>query len=270
MIDAFVETCTLSLDELRQRLSDERMSDASTPWMRYVLQEFPFVEMADGSFVMLRLQYMVQRMFGDLLYLKVYDIIKAADTGGADRFKNGMNSIFEYRVGQALRRIASHEVRFGDVDIIQEGQLKTAWQNRRGEHPKICDFVYLQDNFAVLIDANNRNIPKKFADRAAAGEDLQSEIQNMFAASKFEQLISTAREFIRRGWDRSSVHSHGPEPPPSVRCRTQCWHALKRVHRISSAAASSANDRRIQQCRNAPQYPDLARPLDSGRCCREP
>ena len=209
VINTFVETCSLPLSELRQRLADERMSDASTPWMRYVLQEFPFVEMADGSFIMLRLQYMVQRMFGDLLYLKVHDKIKANDTVRADRFKNGMNSIFEYRVGQALRRIASHEARFGDVGLIREEQLIAAWKNRRGEHPKICDFAYVQGDHVILIDANNRNIPKKFADRSAAGEDLHKEIRNMFAASKFEQLTSTVRELIRRGWDRPDARIHG-------------------------------------------------------------
>ncbi|OBJ26870.1 hypothetical protein [Mycobacterium colombiense] len=206
VIACFVESCTLPLSDLRQRLTDERMTDASTPWMRYVLQEFPFVAMPDGSFLMLRLQYVVQRMFGDLLYLKVYDKIKACDTGQADRFKNAMNTIFEHRVGQALRRIARHEARFGDTGIIEESQLKTAWQNRRGEHPKICDFAYVQGNYVILIDANNRNLPKKFADRSAQGEDLDAEIRNMFAASKFEQLTSTVREFMRRGWDRPGAH----------------------------------------------------------------
>jgi hypothetical protein len=33
--DTFLQQCSLSLSELRERLADERMSDAATPWMRY-------------------------------------------------------------------------------------------------------------------------------------------------------------------------------------------------------------------------------------------
>ena len=78
--------------------------------------------------------------------------------------------------------------------------MKAAWSNSRGEHPKICDYAYAQRGEAILIDANNRNLPKKFADRSAAGSDLHAEIQNMFAATKFGQLTSTARQFLAQGW----------------------------------------------------------------------
>jgi hypothetical protein len=198
VLAAFTAQCALPLAELRERLADENMGEVATPWMRYVLQQFPFLLLADGSFLMLRLQYAVQRVFGDLLYLKVYDALKAADPQRAARFKNAMNSIFEQRVGQVLARIADHERdRFPGV-IISEKDLKAAWQNRRGEHPKICDFVYAQRGIFLLLDANNRNVPKKLAERA--GADLRAEIRDMFAATKFGQLISTSAEFISRGW----------------------------------------------------------------------
>jgi hypothetical protein len=199
-IDVFRRQCTLSLEELRERLADERMSDAATPWARYTLQEFPFLRLADGSVLMLRLQYAVQRMFGDLLYLKAHDALKVCDSKRADRFKNAMNGIHEYRVGSVLERIAKHERRFGRADVIPEDRMKAAWSNRRGEHSNICDYAFVQRGEAVLIDANNRNLPKKFADRSAAGSDLHDEIQNMFAATKFEQLTSTAHQFRTRGW----------------------------------------------------------------------
>jgi hypothetical protein len=199
-IDVFRQQCSLSLAELRERLADERMSDAATPWTRYTLQEFPFLRLADGSVLMLRLQYAVQRMFGDLLYLKVHDALKVSDPKRADRFKNAMNGIHEHRVGSVLERISNHEKRFGRAVVITEDQMQTSWSNRRGEHPKICDYAFVQGGEAVLIDANNRNLPKKFADRSAAGNDLHDEIQNMFAATKFEQLTSTAHQFRTHGW----------------------------------------------------------------------
>lgn len=200
VINAFHKQCTLPLQELRERLADERMSDAATPWARYTLQEFPFLRLSDGSVLMLRLQYVVQRMFGDLLHLKVHDALRVSDPKRADRFKNAMNAIHEHRVGAVLARIAKHETRFGGTVIITEDQMKDAWSNRRGVHPKICDYGYVQGGQAILIDANNRSLPRKFADRSAAGNDLQDEIQNMFAATKFGQLTSTARQLRTHGW----------------------------------------------------------------------
>lgn len=78
VIDTFHRQCTLSMQELRERLADEHMRDAETPWARYTLQEFPFLQLSDGSVPMLRLQYAVQRMFGDLLHLKVHDALKVS------------------------------------------------------------------------------------------------------------------------------------------------------------------------------------------------
>jgi hypothetical protein len=200
VIDTFLQQCSLSLSELRGRLTDERMSGAATPWMRYTLQEFPFLRLDDGSVLMLRLQYAVQRVFGDLLYLKVYDALKVSDPQRASRFKSAMNTIFEHRVGSSLNRIAQHETRFGSAAIITEDQMKAAWSNSRGKHPKICDYAYLQAGETILIDANNRNLPKKFAERSAAGSDLHAEIRDMFAATKFQQLTSTAQQFRTHGW----------------------------------------------------------------------
>jgi hypothetical protein len=200
VINTFRQQCSLSLRELREHLADERMVDAATPWARYTLQEFPFLRLADGSVLMLRLQYAVQRMLGDLLYLKVHDALKITNPKRADRFKNAMNAIHEHRVGAVLERMAIHESRLGGAVVITEDQMKSAWSNSRGEHPKICDFAYVQGGEAILIDANNRNLPKKFADRSAAGTDLHDEIQNMFAATKFGQLTSTAVQFRTHGW----------------------------------------------------------------------
>ncbi|MUL78841.1 hypothetical protein [Mycolicibacterium sp. CBMA 226] len=200
VLNAFAAQCALSLDELRQRLSDQDDGDAAGLLVRYILQEFPFLRLADGSLLMLRLQYAVQRVFGDLLWLKVYDGLKAVDSQRASRFKNAMNTNFEYRVGQVLTRIAEHERgRFPGV-IVTEDEFKAAWRNSRGVHPKICDFAYTQRGAWLLFDANNRNVPKDIAERVGGGEDLRTEIRKMFVDTKFGQLTSTASELITRKW----------------------------------------------------------------------
>jgi hypothetical protein len=200
VIDTFLRQCSLSLSELRERLADERMNGTATPWMRYTLLEFPFLRLDDGSILILRLQYAVQRIFGDLLYLKVHDALKVSEPQRASRFKSAVNTIFEHRVGSVLNRIAQHETRFGGAVVITESQMKVAWSDSRGEHPKICDYAYVQGGEAILIDANNRNLPKEFAERSAAGSDLHAEIRSMLAANKFRQLTSTAQQFRTHGW----------------------------------------------------------------------
>lgn len=205
VVDLFVKTCTVSLGALRSEIVAERTSEITNTWMRYTLQNTPFVQLSDGSFVMLRLQYAVQRMFGDLLALKLHDAIKAADTGRASRFKTAMNDIFEQRVGEVLARIARHEARFGGAEIIDDPAMKAAWA-KKGQNEKICDFVYAQRKECIVIDANNRNLPRQFAERTASGSELVEEIRNMFAATKFEQLKSTIKQFRLKGWDRKNVH----------------------------------------------------------------
>ncbi|WP_418005171.1 hypothetical protein ACNO8X_10160 [Mycobacterium sp. PDNC021] len=205
VIDLFVKTCTVPLGALRNDIVAERTSEITNTWMRYTLQNTPFVQLADGSFVMLRLQYAVQRVFGDLLALKLYDAIKAVDPGRASRFKSAMNDIFEHRVGEVLARIGQHEARFGGAGIIDDPAMKAAWA-RKGQNAKICDFVYSQGKDCIVIDANNRNLPRQFAERTATGSELVDEIRNMFAATKFEQLKSTIAQFRKNGWDSNGVH----------------------------------------------------------------
>jgi len=205
VIDFFVKTCTVSLDVLRGEIVAERTSEITNTWMRYTLQNTPFVQLSDGSFVMLRLQYAVQRVFGDLLALKLHDAVKAVDTGRASRFKAAMNDIFEHRVGEVLARIAQNEARFGGAEIIDDPAMKAAWA-KKGQNAKICDFVYAQGKECIVIDANNRNLPRQFAERTASGSELVEEIRNMFAATKFEQLKSTIVQLREKGWDRNDVH----------------------------------------------------------------
>jgi hypothetical protein len=90
-------------------------------------------------------------MFCDLLYLKVHDALKVSEPKRADRFKNAMNCLFEHRVGSVLDRVAPHETRFGGAVVIED-QMKAAWSNSRGEHPKICDYAYVQGGEAILVD----------------------------------------------------------------------------------------------------------------------
>ncbi|MDT5131932.1 MAG: hypothetical protein QOE48_5718 [Mycobacterium sp.] len=115
-----------------------------------------------------------------------------------------MNDIFEHRVGEVLRRIAQNENRFGGVEIIDDPAMKSAWA-RKGQSQKICDFAYAQRKECIVTDANNRNLPRKFAERTAVGADLIGELRDMFAASKFKQLTSTIRQFRAKGWSGQRI-----------------------------------------------------------------
>ena len=205
VIQVFIENCSVPIDELRDAVRAERTSAVANTWMRYTLQSTPFVRLADGTFILLRLQYAVQRIFGEVLPLKLYDAIKAADPVRASQFKSAMNEIFEYRVGEALERIAALEVRFGGAQIIDDPGMKAAWSTKKGQNKKICDFAYAQRRECIVVDANNRPLPRQFAERTAAGADLENEIKENFAAGKFRQLISTIEQFRSNGWTAGSI-----------------------------------------------------------------
>ena len=54
--------------------------------------------------------------------------------------------------------------------------MKAAWA-KKGQNKKICDFVYAQRKECIVIDANNRNLPREFAERTASGSDSDKEIR---------------------------------------------------------------------------------------------
>ncbi|MGA4791293.1 hypothetical protein [Nocardia sp. AB354] len=195
-----IEHCSLTVSDLRSLLRQERAEGAAL-WTRYKLQQFPFVRLDDGTLVPIRFQFVIQRIFGDHLYLESEAILRQRDSKKADHYAESMRDIFEERVGEVLQRICAYDAS-GNTVLIQEDQMRRAWRTSKSSIPKICDFALFRDHGCVLVDANMRNLPQPFAEGSGTFDSLQQEIEQRFTATKFKQLLSTVDLFMTRSWNR--------------------------------------------------------------------
>ena len=188
-VDFLLAHCSLTVDEFRILLSQDRKDDASL-WTRYKLQQFPFVRLDDDTLLPIRFQFVIQRIFGDHLYLESEALLREHNSKKADHYAEAMRNIFEERVGEVLDRICSYD-RSGETILVAEEQMKLAWRTSKSRIPKICDFALFRGHGCILVDANMRNLPQPFAEGAGTFESLQNEIDQRFATTKFRQLLST-------------------------------------------------------------------------------
>ncbi|MCX2753893.1 MULTISPECIES: hypothetical protein [unclassified Gordonia (in: high G+C Gram-positive bacteria)] len=199
-VDFLMSHCTVSIADLRNQLAQERAQNASL-WTRYKLQQTPFVRLDDGTLLPIRFQYVIQRIFGDHLYLETEHMLRVADSKKADHYAEAMRNIFEERVGEVLQRICAYD-ESGETVLVEESEMKRVWRTNKSTPPKICDFALSRGHGCILIDANMRSLPQPFAEGAATIESLQLEIEQRFTTTKFRQLLSTVDLFMSRGWNR--------------------------------------------------------------------
>ncbi|MBY4039154.1 hypothetical protein HQO38_18840 [Rhodococcus fascians] len=199
-VDFLFDHCTISLAELRDQLTMERSTGASL-WTRYKLQQTPFVRMDDGTLLPIRFQFVVQRIFGDHLYLETEHMLRSVDKKKADHYAEAMRNIFEERVGEVLLRICDYDAS-GETVLIQEDEMKRSWRTSKSTLPKICDFALFRGHGCILVDANLRLLPRPFAEGQATIESLEQEIEKRFTTTKFRQLLSTVELFMNRGWNK--------------------------------------------------------------------
>ena len=198
-----VDHCTISLPELRAALRQERDDNASL-WTRYQMQQHPFVRLDDGTLIPIRFQFVIQRIFGDHLYLESASSLRAVNRKKAKHYEDAMRDIFEERVGDVIDRICRYD-NSGKTALVQEQAMKDAWRVNKSEVPQICDFAVFRGYGCLLIDANMRNLPQTFAEGSATVETLQQEIRDRFTTTKFQQLLSTVDQFMDRGWGDTEV-----------------------------------------------------------------
>lgn len=153
-----IDHCTISVAELREQLAQERSQDASL-WTRYKLQQTPFVRIDDGTLLPIRFQYVIQRIFGDHLYLETEHMLRVTDAKKADHYAEAMRNIFEERVGEVLKRIYAYD-ESGETVLVEEDEMKRVWRTNKSKLPKICDFALFRGHGCILIDANMRSLPQ--------------------------------------------------------------------------------------------------------------
>lgn len=201
----FTDHCTLTPDELRQTLAKEmREGTPINPWSRYTLQQRPFVRLADGSFIMMRLQYALQRFFGDHPYLESRWILSQTPDKKrqSKHFSSAMQHLFEQRVGEVLERISNlQSPRTGGV-ILSDPDFRAAWGGKNED--EIGDWGYAHGNEILIIDANMRSLLQGLAEGTAEISVLDEDLQKKYR-KKFSQLVSTVKQFRSKGWPDSRV-----------------------------------------------------------------
>ncbi|MGW5268387.1 hypothetical protein ACWEQ4_07060 [Rhodococcus sp. NPDC003994] len=199
-LDFLFEHCTVRVEELRSHLTSERDVGASL-WTRYRLQQTPLVLLDDGKLLPIRFQFVLQRIFGDHLFLESQHILRMKDAKRADHYADAMRDLFEERVGEVLRRICDFDSSDKTV-LVEEDEMKRNWRTSKSKLPKICDFAMFRGHTCILVDANMRLLPQALAEGEASMESLHQEIEGRFKETKYRQLLSTVDLFMNKGWNR--------------------------------------------------------------------
>ncbi len=205
MVATFLERCTIDLMALRNQLSKERDDGTGSPWSRYKLLMTPFVKLSDGKVVLLRFQYLVQRFFGQPLFVDVNEDLKRTDPSRSSKFRTAVNHQFEVKIGDSLNRIvdfdsdARSSLIHGDTDLVD------AFKVRKGQNESICDYALVKGNTCILVEVNNRHLLQEFAEGTGTLDEFRREIQEKFSGQKFVQLIRTIEQFDSYGWDRDDA-----------------------------------------------------------------
>lgn len=204
----FIGHCTLSVTELKKILEREASGgEAINPWSRYTLQQRPFLLCDDGSIIILRLQYALQRFFGDHPYLESQWLLGRATEKKvqAEHYAGAMRHLFECRVGDVLARISKLDSPRRDGIVVSDPDFRSAWgASKSGKDDEICDWGYFHGDEMLLFDANMRSLLQGLAENTAEIGVLDKDIREKYK-KKFSQLVSTIRQFREKSWPDSRV-----------------------------------------------------------------
>jgi hypothetical protein len=97
----------IDVRKLRREVIKERKRAEKSQWLRYTFQRFPFIRLTDDRLLLAKAQFGIQRFFGGLLYWEAWSKLGGAEAQAANDFQRAMAHVFEYRVGEVLKRIVA-------------------------------------------------------------------------------------------------------------------------------------------------------------------
>lgn len=202
-IDYLFTNMALKLDDLKSKLQEDRNA-GEIGHQRYTLTRYPFLAINDNAFVTIRHQWALDRLCGGQLYFEAW----ASLPGSArHRFKTAMNDAFEQFVGGILHRIVDKCPHL--LAIADEPDMQTAWTQKKGEAPSVCDWMILGKDHCVVIDATNHAVKEDAAQGLASWEAYSADVEKIFMDTdhgKYNQLLSTiALVQKHRGWEGQKV-----------------------------------------------------------------
>lgn len=201
-IDLLFATMARSLEPYRDELKGDRRRGAIGN-QRYTLTRFPFLAVNDDTFVLLRRQWVIDRLCGSQLYFEAWASFTTASL--RNRFKTAICDAFEVFVGGILHRIFDKCPHL--TTIVDEHEMQAAWTTKGT--PSVCDWMIFGKEHCVVIDATNHAVKDKAAQGLATWDEYSDEIEQIFADAsegKFGQLLSTI-DLVRThgGWGDEKV-----------------------------------------------------------------
>ncbi|WP_156527997.1 hypothetical protein [Gordonia sp. 852002-50395_SCH5434458] len=191
--------------EFARRLRRDRAQGPVTN-QRYVFTERPFLRQDGDTIFALRYQWVVDRFFGAQLYWQTFFAFGPAEPRStAEAFSLAMNDAFERVAGEILKRIASYSSKI--TRLVSESEMQAEWSGVKGRPPSVCDFMLVAGRACILIDATNHHLSAGLAQGLADISTYNEDMDSAFVASKFEQIISTAKLV-------KDHHSFGVEEDP--------------------------------------------------------
>jgi hypothetical protein len=216
-IDLFLDAASISLADLQQQVAQQPPA-TEQPWDFNALRRRPIVRLPDGSVQVIRVGFVLERAFGQVLEFDVADHLRKIDGGSHQRVKGGreeafrscLNSQFEHSVGEQLRRIFPSEGHFKRV--YSENDMWHAWTKTKGNKPSVCDWVVDCGDVWICLDANNRRLSQPVVGGRADVSELDMELAAVLAGNKAQQMASTIR-----GLTQSLPQLTGRNPVPGTR-----------------------------------------------------
>ncbi|OZC95426.1 hypothetical protein CH275_26985 [Rhodococcus sp. 06-235-1A] len=195
-VDFMFANMTQPLERYQRRLArDRRRGEVAN--QRYAMTEHPFVLMSDGSALLLRYQWALDRFFGSQLYWQTFSSLGRPDPGSAaESFSLAMNDVFEEAVAEVLTRIVDQSPAM--TRLIRENELQSAWTESVGSPPSVCDFVIpLGPRGFMTLDATNHSLNFALAQGLGTIDDYAVDAQQSLV-KKCDQIAKTIRQIRRR------------------------------------------------------------------------
>jgi hypothetical protein len=202
-IEYLFANMALKLDNFKAKLQEDRNA-GDIGHQRYTLTQYPFLVVDDNTFVTIRHQWALDRLCGGQLYFEAWANLSGSTR---NRFKTAMNDAFEQFVGGILYRIVDKCPHL--LAIIDEPDMQTAWTQKKGEKPSVCDWMILGKDHCVVIDATNHAVKEDAAQGLASWEAYSADIEKIFMDTdhgKYRQLLATI-DLVQKhgGWQDRTV-----------------------------------------------------------------
>lgn len=173
-----------SFEEHQACIGQEEQSD----WGFYWLRRFPLLKIAEHKFLILRLDWAVERIIGYTLQFETIEGVGNRFGNSAKQFlKSHFQIRFEASVGKILERIFRRH-----CQIYSEMAFYRWWeeQNKKSSRPPMCDFVVQVRGNWLMVDATSSRPAKSVVFGFGGQAGVKRELEKVLTGRKTKQLRS--------------------------------------------------------------------------------